>query len=123
MDILNALFLTPLPGTRLWDRMKSENRIAANDFPRDWQYYTLGFPTARYKHFSWADMLAEMISCDRRFYSLWRIFRRVVGSLLRRRRPILALVSNLSYRNNTRLSRRAYDELDVLSRGCTRYQE
>jgi radical SAM superfamily enzyme YgiQ (UPF0313 family) len=123
VDILNALFLTPLPGTRLWDRMKSQNRIAADNFPQDWKYYTLGFPTARYKHFSWADMLAEMISCDRSFYSLWRIFRRVAGSLLRRRRPLLALVSNLSYRNNTRLSRRAYDELDILSRGRTRYQE
>ena len=38
VDLLNALFLTPLPGTRLWDRMVSEDRIAANDFPRDWQY-------------------------------------------------------------------------------------
>ncbi|MCJ7544169.1 MAG: B12-binding domain-containing radical SAM protein [Phycisphaerae bacterium] len=123
VDILNALILTPLPGTRLWDRMKSQNRIAADNFPHDWKYYTLGFPTAQYKHLSWADMLAEMDSCDRSFYSLWRIFRRVADSLMRRRRPIVALVSNLSYRNNTRLSRRAYDELDVLSRGSTRYQE
>jgi radical SAM superfamily enzyme YgiQ (UPF0313 family) len=123
VDILNALFLTPLPGTRLWEQMKSQNRIAAGSFPDDWKYYTLGFPTARYKHFSWEGILEEMNCCDRRFYSLWRIFRRVIGSLLQRRRPILALVSNLSYRNNARLSRRAYDELDVLSRGCTRYWE
>lgn len=123
VDILNALFLTPLPGTRLWEQMKSQNRIAADSFPDDWKYYTLGFPTAQYKHFSWADILVEMNSCCRSFYSLWRIFRRVAGSLVRRRRPILALVSNLSYRNNTRLSRRAYNELDVLSRGCTHYQE
>jgi radical SAM superfamily enzyme YgiQ (UPF0313 family) len=123
VDILNALFLTPLPGTRLWEQMKSQNRIAAGSFPEDWKYYTLGFPTARYKHFSWEGILEEMNCCDRRFYSLWQIFRRVIGSLLLRRRPILALVSNLSYRNNTRLSRRAYDELDVLSRGCTRCQE
>jgi radical SAM superfamily enzyme YgiQ (UPF0313 family) len=123
VDILNALFLTPLPGTRLWQQMKSQNRIAAGNFPDDWKYYTLGFPTARYKHFSWEGILEEMNCCDRRFYSLWQIFRRVIGSLLRQRRPILSLVSNLSYRNNARLSRRAYDELDVLSHGCTRYQE
>ena len=41
VDNLNALFLTPLPGTRLWDQMKAEDRIAPNDFPQDWKYYTL----------------------------------------------------------------------------------
>jgi radical SAM superfamily enzyme YgiQ (UPF0313 family) len=110
VDILNALFLTPLPGTRLWNRMESENRIAARNFPGDWKYYTLGFPTAHYKHFSWADIVAEMNSCDSRFYSLWQIVRRVAGSLIRCRRPILALVTNLSYRNNARLARRSFRE-------------
>jgi len=114
VDILNALFLTPLPGTRLWDQMKSQDRIAADDFPRDWQYYTLTFPTARYKHFSWAQILEEMDACDRGFYSLWRIFRRVAGSFLRRRRPIISLVSNLSYRRNARLTHESYGQMDLL---------
>ena len=35
VDHLNALFLTPLPGTRLWDQMKSEDRIALTAFPED----------------------------------------------------------------------------------------
>jgi len=114
VDILNALFLTPLPGTRLWDQMKSQDRIAANDFPDDWRYYTLGFPTARYRNFSWSALVDEMNSCDRRFYSLWGILRRVADSFLRRRRPIVALVSNLSYRNNARLSQKSYAALDLL---------
>jgi radical SAM superfamily enzyme YgiQ (UPF0313 family) len=114
VDILNALFLTPLPGTRLWSRMEAERRIAAGDFPRDWQYYTLGFPTALYKHFSWADILEEMKSCERRFYSRWQVLRRVGRSFLRRRRPVLSLVSNLSYRRNARLTHGSYDQLDLL---------
>jgi radical SAM superfamily enzyme YgiQ (UPF0313 family) len=114
VDILNALFLTPLPGTRLWDRMALEDRIAADDFPRDWQYYTLSFPTARYKHFSWAQILEEMNACDSSFYSWRRILWRVVGSFLRRRQPVLSLVSNLSYRNNARLNRRSYGQLGIL---------
>jgi len=113
VDILNALFLTPLPGTRLWDRMASEDRIAADDFPRDWQYYTLSFPTARYKHFSWARILEEMNACEHGFYSWRRILRRMLGSFLRRRRPILSLVSNLSYRNNGRLSRISCAQLNI----------
>jgi radical SAM superfamily enzyme YgiQ (UPF0313 family) len=113
VDILNALFLTPLPGTRLWDQMKSQDRIAANDFPDDWRFYTLGFPTAQYKHFSWQGIVDEMNSCDGRFYSLWRILRRVSLSFLRRRRPILSLVTNLSYRNNARLNQRSYVAMDM----------
>ena len=111
VDILNTLFLTPLPGTRLWDKMVSEDRIAANNFPEDWRYYTLGFPTARYKQFSWAGMLEEMNSCDGRFYSRWQILCRLTRSFMRRRRPIIALVTNLSYRNNVRLTRKSYGQL------------
>jgi len=113
LDLLNVLFLTPLPGTRLWDRMVLEDRIAAGDFPRDWQYYTLSFPTARYKHFSWAQILEEMNACDRGFYSRRRILCRLAGSLLERRHPILALVGNLSYRNNARLSQSNYAQLGI----------
>jgi radical SAM superfamily enzyme YgiQ (UPF0313 family) len=111
VDVLNAMFLTPLPGTRLWDRMKTQNRIAATDFPHDWKYYTLGFPTALYRRFSWADILAEMVACDRQFYAMWRIVCRVVGSFLERRHPFWSLVSNLSCRNNARLARRRFREL------------
>ena len=113
LDIVNNLFLTPLPGTRLWDQMLADNRIAANDFPRDWQYYTLGFPTARYKHLSWDQIMEEMNTCDRSFYSWRRILWRLAGSVLRRRHPILTLVSNLSYRNNARLSRGSYKQLGI----------
>jgi radical SAM superfamily enzyme YgiQ (UPF0313 family) len=108
VDNLNVLFLTPLPGTRLWDRMKSEDRIALDAFPEDWKYYTLTFPVARYKHLSLDGIIDEMISCDRDFYSMPRILRRVWNSLWQRRKPLINLVGNLSYRNNLRLNRRAY---------------
>jgi radical SAM superfamily enzyme YgiQ (UPF0313 family) len=113
IDVLNVLFLTPLPGTRLWDRMHLQRRIAADNFPEDWAYYTLGFPTARYKHFSWASLLEEMRVCERRFYSYSRIIRRVAASVLGRRRPILSLVSNLSYRTNARHNHRLCRQLDL----------
>jgi len=114
VDILNALFLTPLPGTRLWNQMASQDRIAANDFPHDWQYYTLGFPTAHYRRFSWTTLVEEMNSCDRLFYSPWRVLRRIVGSFLRSRQPLLSLVGNVSYRINARLTQKSYAELDLL---------
>jgi radical SAM superfamily enzyme YgiQ (UPF0313 family) len=108
VDNLNVLFLTPLPGTRLWDQMKSEGRIALNTFPEDWKYYTLTFPVARYKHLSLDGIIEEMISCDRDFYSMPRILRRVWSNIWQRREPLISLVGNLSYRANLRLNRKAY---------------
>ena len=108
VDNLNVLFLTPLPGTRLWDQMKSEDRIALNAFPEDWKYYTLTFPVARYKQLSLDNVIEEMISCDRDFYSMPRILNRVFGNLWHRRQPLISLVGNLSYRRNIRLNGEAY---------------
>jgi len=108
VDYLNVLFLTPLPGTRLWDQMKSEDRIALDAFPEDWKYYTLTFPVARYKQLSLDDIIQEMISCNQNFYSLPRILRRIWGCLWQRRMPLINLISNLSYRNNFRLDCKAY---------------
>ena len=105
IDALNTLFLTPLPGTRLWNEMESQRRLAANSFPEDWKYYTLTFPVARYRHLSCREILTEMETCDRTFYSVWPILRRVWRSVRQWQRPLIALVANLSYRNNINLGR------------------
>ncbi|MBN2562530.1 MAG: B12-binding domain-containing radical SAM protein [Phycisphaerae bacterium] len=105
VDALNTLFLTPLPGTRLWDELTAQGRIAADRFPEDWRHYTLTFPVARYRHFSGADIATEMETCDQTFYSPRKILRRVWGSLWHRRRPLTTLVASLSYRGNLRQSR------------------
>jgi len=108
LDNLNVLFLTPLPGTRLWDQMKSQDRIALDTFPQDWKYYTLTFPVARYKHLSLDSVIEEMISCERGFYSMSHILQRVWSSLWHHRQPLISLVGNLSYRSNLRLNGKAY---------------
>jgi radical SAM superfamily enzyme YgiQ (UPF0313 family) len=105
VDSLNALFLTPLPGTDLWKRMEQEGRIAADQFPEDWKYYTLTFPVSRYQHFSHDEIIDEMTLCSREFYSLRRIAKRVWRNLWKRQRPMITLAGNLSYRHNARLTR------------------
>jgi radical SAM superfamily enzyme YgiQ (UPF0313 family) len=110
VDNLNVLFLTPLPGTHLWDEMTSQGRIALDTFPEDWKYYTLTYPVARYKHLSMDGIIKEMVSCDRDFYSMPRILRRVWGNLWQCREPLITLVGNFSYRSNIRLSAEAYSE-------------
>ncbi len=119
IDCLNTLFLTPLPGTRLWEQMKSEGRILLNRFPDDWKYYTLTFPAAVYKQLSVERIIHEMITCDHDFYSIPQILRRMWKSIWQRREPFISLVSNLSYRHNLRLNRKVYAAfiLYIKSRG------
>jgi hypothetical protein len=88
--------------------MKSQDRIALDTFPQDWKYYTLTFPVARYKHLSLDSIIEEMISCERGFYSMSHILRRVWSNLWHRRQPLISLVGNLSYRSNLRLNVKAY---------------
>jgi radical SAM superfamily enzyme YgiQ (UPF0313 family) len=111
VDMLNTLFLTPLPGTRLWEQMKADERIAFDTFPEDWQYYTLTYPVARYKHMSLEEISEEMQSCDRIFYSIPRIARRVWNNVLGHRQILTSLVGNLSYRKNLQLNRKSYADL------------
>jgi len=108
VDNLNALFLTPLPGTRLWNQMRAEGRIALDRFPEDWKYYTLTFPVARYRHLSPDGIIREMITCNRIFYSLPRILARLWSSLWRRHAPLIGLAADLSYRGNFRTDCKAY---------------
>ena len=108
VDMLNVLFLTPLPGTRLWDQMNAEERIVLNDFPRDWDHYTLGFPVVQYKHLSVNGSIDEVDTCTQEFYSTRRIVERVVRDVRGRRQPLSSLVSSLAARRNARLGCDAY---------------
>lgn len=110
VDILNTLFLTPLPGTRLWDELEPAGRVPVDAFPEDWKYYTLTFPVTGYKNFSGAALAREMDICDRTFYSLSRILRRVWRSVWQRRNPLMSLLGSCSYRRNLAFGRQACRE-------------
>ena len=42
IDVMQKTFLTPLPGTRLFDRLQDEGRLLHTSFPRDWERYDMG---------------------------------------------------------------------------------
>jgi radical SAM superfamily enzyme YgiQ (UPF0313 family) len=108
VDNLNVLFLTPLPGTKLWDKMKAEGRMTLDAFPHDWRYYTLTFPMARYAQLSLDESIEEMLRCTQQFYSMRHILSRIWGNLWRWRNPFVTIVANFSYRANLQLDRKAY---------------
>ena len=118
IDNLNVLFLTPLPGTRLWDQMKADGRIALSTFPEDWKYYTLTYPVARYRHLSLDAVIQEMLACNRNFYSMPRVLPRLCSNVWRRRAPLISFVGNLSYRSNVRLECKAYADFKNQRGNC-----
>ena len=109
VDNLQVLFLTPLPGTRLMEQMTSDGLIVLDNFPDDWKYYTLTYPVARYKHLSMDEVIEEMISSDRMFYSVRAIIGRAWSSLRQWRAPLLTLLGNIAFRRNLWLSCKEYD--------------
>jgi radical SAM superfamily enzyme YgiQ (UPF0313 family) len=103
VDFINVLFLTPLPGTTLWQKMESEGRIISCAFPEDWKYYTLTYPVAGYRNMSWTEIVAENEACYRAFYSYRRIIFRLIAGLRQVRKPfrtLLSIVGNLTMRDN-----------------------
>lgn len=116
IDILNLLFLTPLPGTRLWDEFQAENRIAAGNFPEDWQYYTLKLPVANYYNLSWNDLSKELVSCYEKFYSILNVTKRFLKILFIDRKPFNAfytLVANIGYRRVKFIDQRLFGTMDL----------
>ena len=102
LDMITVMFMTPLPGTGLWDRIASDSRILIKSYPADWKYYTLNLPVMRYNHLSWTDMVEELKACYEHFYSYSDIAKRAFTQLFRYRRPLNAAavsITNLSYKH------------------------
>jgi radical SAM superfamily enzyme YgiQ (UPF0313 family) len=111
VDNMNVLFLTPLPGTRLFAQMEAEGRLAMSSLPEDWKYYTLTYPVARYKHLSTSQIIQEMTDCNGTFYSTANILRRLGGNLTAGHNPLFSLAGNFTSRRNSRLLSRMYATL------------
>jgi len=105
VDFVNVLLLTPLPGTRLWDEMKAENRLTLSHFPSDWSYFTLTYPVVRFAGLTARQAVTEMISCSRRFYSIPRMLRRLWRNLWRGQSLPIGFAGGLSYKRNIRIDR------------------
>jgi radical SAM superfamily enzyme YgiQ (UPF0313 family) len=114
VDNMNVLFFTPLPGTRLWDQTKAQHRIAMDDYPSDWKYYTLTYPVARHQSLSLTEMVAEMIACNRAYYSIPGILQRMVTGLLAGRGVFYPIIANFSSRRNSIAYARRYSDFEAL---------
>ena len=102
IDVMQRTYLTPLPGTRLFDQLRDEGRLLYTDFPRDWDRYDMGEVTHQPRCMT-PEMLAHVMGeAGRRTYAWPVLVRKAARTLWETRNPIAAMFawqSNVNYRN------------------------
>jgi radical SAM superfamily enzyme YgiQ (UPF0313 family) len=102
IDVMQTTYLTPLPGTRLFNRLMDEQRLLYTDFPSDWDHYDMTEVTHRPLLMepqelarTYVQNVSRMLkrrSILRKFVRTWRN----TGSFIT---AMWAYSSNMNYRN------------------------
>jgi len=102
VDVMQITYLTPLPGTRLFNRLKDEERLLYTDFPSDWVHYNM--TEATYKPLSmeieeFTDAIGKSSSRLYNRRTIWRKFVKTWRATKSFTTAMWAYNSNLNYRN------------------------
>ncbi|MCX6305255.1 MAG: radical SAM protein [Bacteroidetes bacterium] len=102
VDVTQASVMTPLPGTRLFEKFKQENRLLCHDFPKDWQHFHFSdvvFNPARMtpRELAESTNLAYHEICS--MHTLRKKFIRTWWNTRSLRSAVWAWNSNLNYRS------------------------
>jgi radical SAM superfamily enzyme YgiQ (UPF0313 family) len=102
VDVMQTTYLTPLPGTRLFDRLQEQGRLLYTDFPQDWDHYDMTEVIHRPQGMEPDALSQAMHACNRRMYS-WPVLLRKAMRIFRETRSptatMFAWQSNINYRN------------------------
>jgi radical SAM superfamily enzyme YgiQ (UPF0313 family) len=102
VDVTQASVMTPLPGTRLFEKFKNEGRLLCRDFPHDWQLFHFSdvvFNPAGMTPKELADSTNEAYNRICSMNTLRSKFIRTLWNTRSLRSAIWAWNSNLNYRS------------------------
>ena len=102
VDVMQTTFLTPLPGTRMFERCRREGRLLHSRFPRDWDHYDMTEATHRPLTMAASELTRATHEANRRMYSWPVLIRKALRTLRATRSPLATLfawTSNLNYRS------------------------
>ncbi len=102
VDVMQTTFLTPLPGTRLFERFQTEGRLLYNDFPQDWDHYDMTEVIHRPRGMSEIELAHFMLSGNRKMYAWPILVRKAISTLFHTHNGMAAMFawsSNLNYRH------------------------
>ena len=101
IDVIQTTKPTPLPGTRLWDQLRSEDRILDTNFPQAWKDYRLSRLVFEPTNMSREEVYRAFTELRARFYHPRETLRRTLNTLLTTRSLFTSLLAyriNASYR-------------------------
>jgi radical SAM superfamily enzyme YgiQ (UPF0313 family) len=102
VDVMQTTFLTPLPGTRLFDHLRNEGRLLHASFPQDWDHYDMTEVVHRPLAMTPESLSQAMHKNNRRMYAWPTLARKAKRTLWETRNPMATMFawqSNLNYRN------------------------
>jgi radical SAM superfamily enzyme YgiQ (UPF0313 family) len=102
IDVMQITYLTPLPGTRLFNKLEDEGRLLYADFPSDWVHYDMTEVVHKPLSMSREELTKVMHQSTRRLYSRHRIYRKFMKTWRATRSMTTAMWaynSNMNYRN------------------------
>jgi radical SAM superfamily enzyme YgiQ (UPF0313 family) len=101
IDVMQTTFLTPLPGTRVFNRYCKEKRLLYTDFPIDWDHYDMTEVTHRPGSMEPEQLFRKMIEIHRQIYAWPVLLRKAVSTFWNTQSftaMMFALMSNMNYR-------------------------
>lgn len=101
IDVVQITYLTALPGTRLFQRLKKEGRLLYTDFPQDWDRHDMTEVTHRPRSMEPEELADIVTDSVRQLYSrqsLWRRFIRTCRATGSFTTGLWACRANLNYR-------------------------
>ncbi len=101
VDVTQASVMTPLPGTRLFDRYRDEGRLLNADFPAGWQHYHFSDVVFNPAHMTPEELAGSTDRAYRQICSMHTIRKKFIRTLWNTRSlrtAVWAWNTNLNYR-------------------------
>jgi radical SAM superfamily enzyme YgiQ (UPF0313 family) len=103
VDVLQTTFLTPLPGTRLFERYQTDGRLLYTDFPQDWDHYDMGEVVHRPQGMSGPELANFMLSGNRKMYAWPVLVGKAISTFFHTHNGMAAMFAWSSNRNYRRV--------------------
>jgi radical SAM superfamily enzyme YgiQ (UPF0313 family) len=101
IDVMQITFLTPLPGTRLFDRYQREGRLLYTDFPRGWEHFDMTEVVHRPGSLEPTQFSQIMAKLNRQIYAWPVLLRKALLTFWQTRNMVATMFawnSNINYR-------------------------
>jgi radical SAM superfamily enzyme YgiQ (UPF0313 family) len=100
IDVMQTTFLTPLPGTRLFERYQREGRLLCTDFPRDWEHFDMTEVVHRPGSLEPTQLSQIMAKLNRQIYAWPVLLRKALVTFWQTRNMVATMFawnSNINY--------------------------